>query len=277
MYHTHISARRRLLDLQLKEVWRYRDLILLFTRRTFSVSYKQTILGPLWLFINPLLTALIYVVLFGRIAELSTDGAPQLLFYLAGTALWSFFSACVSRSAATFTANAPLFEKVYFPRLVVPISNMLCAAIQFGIQFLLVCTAAAYYTMQGAITPHFALWPLLPVLLAVVGVMGMGVGVLISALTTKYRDLSVLVGFGLQLWMYATPVVYPASALPDGLSSILRWNPAAAPMELFRHIVLGTGTAEWGQMLLCTVFAAVLAILSAAVFNRVERSFIDTV
>ena len=149
------------------------------------------------------------------------------------------------------------FEKVYFPRLVVPISNMLCAAIQFGIQFLLVCAAVAYYTMQGAITPHFMLWPLLPVLLAVVGVMGMGVGVLISALTTKYRDLSVLVGFGLQLWMYATPVVYPASALPDGLSSILRWNPAAAPMELFRHIVLGTGTAEWGQMLLCTVFAAV--------------------
>ena len=277
MYHIHISARRRLLDLQLKEVWRYRDLILLFTRRTFSVSYKQTILGPLWLFINPLLTALIYVVLFGRIAELSTDGAPQLLFYLAGTALWSFFSACVSRSAATFTANTPLFEKVYFPRLVVPISNMLCAAIQFGIQFLLVCTAAAYYTLRGAITPHFMLWPLLPVLLAVVGVMGMGVGVLISALTTKYRDLSVLVGFGLQLWMYATPVVYPASALPDGLSSILRWNTAAAPMELFRHIVLGTGTAEWGQMLLCTVFAAVLAILSAAVFNRVERSFIDTV
>ena len=277
MYHIHISARQKLLDLKWKEVWRYRDLILLFTGRTFSVSYKQTILGPLWLFINPLLTSLIYVVLFGRIAGLSTDGAPQLLFYLTGTALWSFFSACVSRNAATFTANAPLFEKVYFPRMVIPISNMLCAAIQFGIQFLLVCAAAAYYTVQGVITPHFALWPLLPVLLAVTGILGLGVGVLISALTTKYRDLSVLVGFGLQLWMYATPVVYPASALPDSLSPLLRWNPVAAPMELFRHIVLGTGTAAWGQMLLCTVFAAALAVLSAAVFNRVERSFIDTV
>ena len=277
MYHTHISARQRLLDLKLKEVWRYRDLILLFTGRTFSVSYKQTILGPLWLFINPLLTSLIYVVLFGRIAGLSTDGAPQLLFYLTGTALWSFFSACVSRNAATFTANAPLFEKVYFPRLVVPISNMLCAAIQFGIQFLLVCAAVAYYAARGVIAPHFALWPLLPLLLAVTGILGLGVGVLISALTTKYRDLSVLVGFGLQLWLYATPVVYPASALPDGLASILRWNPVAAPMELFRYIVLGTGTAAWGQLLLCTAFAAALAILAAAVFNRVERSFIDTV
>ena len=277
MYHTHISARHRLLDLKLNEVWRYRDLILLFTKRTFSVSYKQTILGPLWLFINPVLTSLIYVVLFGRIARLSTDGVPQMLFYLTGTALWSFFSTCVSKNAATFTANASLFEKVYFPRLVIPISNMLCAAIQFGIQFLLVCAAVAYYTARGVIAPHFTLWLLLPVLLLMVGILGLGTGVLISSLTTKYRDLSVLVGFGLQLWLYATPVVYPMSALSSELAAILRWNPMSAPMELFRYIVLGTGTAAWGQLLGCLAFTVVLAVLAIAVFNKVERSFIDTV
>ena len=198
-HHTHISANHRLLDLHLDELWRYRDLVWLLTRRSFVVTYKQTVLGPLWLLLSPLLTSLVYVVLFGNIARLSTVGVPQLLFYLLGTALWTYFSTCVTANATTFVDNANLFGKVYFPRLAVPVSRVLGALIHLGIQMLLVLVLIAYYAATGAVHPAWALWPTVPLALLVLGCLGMGFGIVISSLTTRYRDLSVLVGFGVSL------------------------------------------------------------------------------
>lgn len=278
MVHTHISAKHRLWDLKLQEVWQYRDLIVLFTKRSFAVSYQQTILGPLWLFLNPLLTALAYVVLFGNIAKLSTDGVPQLLFYLTGHAVWSFFSTCLTNNASTFTGNAGLFGKVYFPRLVVPISNLLSAMIRFGIQMILVLSFLTFYAVQGAVTPHGWAWLYLPLVLIWLGLLGMGIGILVSSLTTKYRDLRVLVSFGVSLWMYATPVVYPLSQVPTGwLQTVLRLNPVTAPMELFRYALLGSGTVlPW--CILCSLAVTVVVLfLGIVVFHRVERTFMDTV
>ena len=277
MQRTHISAEHDLFDLKLREVWQYRDLVFLFTRRSFVVTYKQTILGPLWLFINPLLTSIVYVVLFGNIAKLSTEGAPQLLFYLTGTALWTFFSDCVTRNAGTFTDNASLFGKVYFPRLVSPVSVVLGGVIRFCIQMLLVLALLIYYTSAGLVHPHWGAWLLIPLVLLQLGVLGMGVGIIISSMTTKYRDLSVLVSFGVSLWMYATPVVYPLSAVGGSLRGILLANPVSAPMELFRWAVLGTGTVYPGYAALSWLFTVAAALLGIIVFNKVERTFMDTV
>ena len=239
MRFTHISAKHNLFDLKLNEVWQYRDLIFLFTRRNFATLYKQTILGPLWLFVNPLMTAIMNMVVFGSIAKLGTDGIPQLLFYMSGNAIWAYFSSCVTGNASTFTGNAGLFGKVYFPRLTVPLSNILSNGIRFGIQMILVMTVLLYYVVTGRIHIYPVRWLMIPALLLLLGMMGMGCGILISSLTTKYRDLSVLVGFGMGLWMYATPVVYPLSELGDGaLRSLIMLNPVSAPVELFRYAVL---------------------------------------
>lgn len=277
-YHVHISSSHLPLELKLGEVWQYRDLIWLFTRRSFAVTYHQTILGPAWLLISPLLSSLIYLMLFGQIARLSTDGAPQLLFYLTGTAIWGFFSACLTGNAGTFVSNAGLFGKVYFPRLTVPISNVLSAAIRFAVQLLLVLGFLAYYTTRGAVAPHWWAWLLIPVILLQLGLLGMGCGILISALTTKYRDLSVLISIGMQLWMFATPVVYPLSQLPAGaLRTAILWNPVTAPVELFRWAVLGTGTVLPGYLAWSAGVTLAIALLGAILFNRVERTFVDTV
>ena len=276
--HVHISAKRRPLELKLGEVWQYRDLIWLFTRRSFAVTYQQTILGPAWILISPLLSSLIYLMLFGQIARLSTDGAPQLLFYLTGTAIWGFFSACLTGNAGTFVSNAGLFGKVYFPRLTVPISNVLSAAIRFAVQLLLVLGFLAYYSARGAVAPHWWAWLLIPVILLQLGLLGMGCGILISALTTKYRDLSVLISIGMQLWMFATPVVYPLSQLPAGaLRTAILWNPVTAPVELFRWAVLGTGTVLPGYLAWSAGVTLAIALLGVILFNRVERTFMDTV
>lgn len=277
LQHVHISARHDLFDLKLKEVWQYRNLIFLFTKRSFAVSYKQTVLGPLWLFINPLLTSVMYVVLFGNIAKLSTDGVPQLLFYLSGNAIWGYFSSCVSGNASTFTGNARLFGKVYFPRLVIPLSQVLSSCIRFGIQMILVLILLAYYVTMGVVSPHWSAWLCIPVVLLHLGVMGMGFGIIISSMTTKYRDLSVLVGFGIQLWMYATPVVYPLSTVGEPLRSIIALNPVTAPIELFRFAVLGTGTLQPGTMMLSWCITAAAALIGIIIFNKVERTFLDTV
>lgn len=277
MQYTRISAKHDLFDLKLREVWQYRDLIVMFTRRSLVVGYKQTILGPLWLFINPLLTSIVYMVLFGRIAHLGTDGVPQLLFYLTGSAVWTYFSSCVTQNVRTFTDNATLFERVYFPRLVMPISNALSALIRFGIQMLLVLALLAYYIAVGAVRPHWGAWlAVLPVLVQL-GVMGMGVGVIVSSLTTKYRDLRVLVDFGVTLWMYATPVVYPLSTVTGPLRTVLLINPVTAPIELFRYALLGTGSVEAGHIAASWVFTAVVALGGIIIFNKVERTFTDTV
>ena len=276
-HHIHISARRKPFDVNLKELWEYRDLVLLFTRRHFTVSYKQTILGPMWLFINPLLTSVVYVILFGNIARLSTDGVPQLLFYFSGTALWNYFSSAVSHNASTFTGNAYLFGKVYFPRLVIPASNLLSGMVQLGIQFVPVLLLMVYYGLTGAIRPQWGCWPLIPLAVLLLGLMGLGVGIIVSALTTKYRDLSVLVGFALSLWMYASPVVYPLSSVSGWVRSVLLLNPVTALLELLRHALFGSGRILWGELLYALLFTAAVDIVGVAVFNRVERTFVDTI
>jgi lipopolysaccharide transport system permease protein len=277
LQHTKISAKHNLFDLKLDEIWQYRDLIFLFTKRSFTVAYKQTVLGPAWLFLNPLLTSTVYVVLFGNIAKLSTAGVPQLLFYLTGNTLWNYFSSCVSKNASTFTGHAGLFGKVYFPRLVIPLSNVLSATIRFGIQMLLALVLLAYYVAAGAVAPNWLAWLTIPFILLHLGLMGMGFGIIISSLTTKYRDLSVLVGFGLQLWMYATPVVYPLNTTSGWVRKVLLLNPVTAPAELFRCAVLGTGSVEVRHLALSWVVAVVVALLGVVIFNKVERTFMDTV
>jgi lipopolysaccharide transport system permease protein len=241
------------------------------------VTYKQTILGPLWLFVMPLLTSLTYVVLFGNIAKLSTDGVPQLLFYLTGNALWMYFSNCVTRCSETFTSNANLFGKVYFPRLVVPLSDVLGSAIRFCIQMIMVLALMAYYVARGMITPHYGCWVLIPLLLVLLGIMGMGFGIIISSLTTRYRDLQVLVSFGMSLWMYATPVVYPLSMMSGTLRKLLLLNPVTEPMELFRYALLGVGTFAPLYIGLSLLITAVVVFAGIVIFNRVERTFMDTV
>lgn len=277
MQHTHISAKQGLFDLKLRELWQYRDLVWLFTRRSFIVTYTQTILGPLWLIISPLLTGITYVVLFGNIAKLSTDGVPQLLFYLSGHAVWSFFSGCVVKNASTFTNNAYLFGKVYFPRLVIPVSNVLGNAILFLIQMLLVFALLLWYSFQGLIHPQWHIWILLPLLLLLLGVMGMGTGLIISSLTTKYRDLRVLLDFGMTLWMYATPVVYPLSAVDAGLRRFLLVNPVSPVIELFRFILFGVGDVSPASLAYSCFFTGAAALAGIIIFNRVERTFMDTV
>ena len=278
-YHTHISSNHKMFDLKLKEVWNYKDLIWLFTKRSFTVTYKQTILGPAWLFLNPILTSLIYTFVFGGIAGMDTDGIPQILFYLSGNAMWTLFSSSLTKNASTFTANAGVFGKVYFPRLTTPISVSLASIIQFFIQFVLVAIVLVFYTFTGEVTPNILmmLW-VIPFTLIHLSIMGMGLGIIISSMTTKYRDLSVLVGFGTQLLMYATPVVYPLSQIDDGLlKTIVMINPVTMPMELYRYALLGQGTINVLYYFISIVFTLLVMVFGIMIFNKVERNFMDTV
>ena len=278
VYHTHIDSKHRLLNLNLKEVWQYRDLILLFTKRNFTVTYKQTILGPAWLFLNPLISSIIYAFVFGGIAGIGTDGIPSILFYMCSNAIWIFFSTCVTKNSGTFTSNASVFGKVYFPRLTIPVSNVISAAIQFGIQMLLVVVLLIYYVAIGAVHPNWAAWLAIPFALLHLGLLGLGFGIVISSMTTKYRDLSILVGFGVQLWMYITPIVYPMSQLGDGfVKTVLMINPVTAPVEVLRYALLGQGTIMPGYLVL-SIFLTVAVVLGGImIFNKVEKTFMDTV
>ncbi len=277
-YHTHITSKRRWFELNLKEVWQYKDLIWLFTKRSFVLTYKQTVLGPAWIFLNPIMTSIIYTFVFGGIAGMSTDGLPQILFYLCSNAIWTFFASCINSNAHTFTNNASVFGKVYFPRLTTPISNVLSAVIRFGIQMILVIVLLAYYVIKGEIQPHWEAWLLIPLVLVNLGMMGLGIGILISSMTTKYRDLTVLVGFGVSLWMYATPIIYPLSQMGDGLfKTILLVNPVTAPVEIFRYAVLGQGTIVPAYVALSWTITILVTLFGLMVFNRVEKTFMDTV
>ncbi|MBE6924095.1 MAG: ABC transporter permease [Ruminococcaceae bacterium] len=277
-FHTHISAKRKWFELNLKEVWRYRDLIVLFTKRTFAVTYKQTILGPAWIFLNPLISSLIYAFVFGGIAGIGTDGIPSILFYLCSNAVWIFFSTCVTQNATTFTANAAVYGKVYFPRLATPISNVLSSIIQFGIQMVLVLMFMIYYLVKGQVHPNWGAWALIPLVLLHLGMMGLSFGIIISSMTTKYRDLSILVTFGVSLWMYITPIVYPMSSVGDGLmKTIFMINPVTPAVELLRYAVLGQGSVHWGFYGLSCGLTAVLFLFGVMIFNRVEKTFMDTV
>jgi len=277
-YHVHISSRHRWFTLNLKEVWQYRDLITLFTKRTFVVSYKQTILGPAWIFLTPLFSSIVQAFVFGGIAGIETDGVPMLLFYLTSNAIWNYFSTCLTNNANTFTANAHIFGKVYFPRLTTPISNVLSSVIRFGIQMLLVLVFMVYFLWQGTVDPNWAAWLWIPLELIHLGILGMGFGIIISSMTTKYRDLTILVGFGVSLWMYLTPVVYPMSALAkEWMRTLLLVNPVTMPMELMRYAILGKGTILWGYYGLSWVITVLVAFFGVMIFNKVERTFMDTV
>ena len=277
-YHAHITSKHKWLDLNLREVWKYRDLIVLFTKRTFVVRYKQTVLGPAWLFLSPFITSVIYTLVFGNIAGIATEGVPKILFYMSSNAIWSFFASCVNDNAKTFTANASMFGKVYFPRLTKPISNMLCSIINFAIQFIMIGFFFVYYLWRGEVSPNWWAWLLIPLVLVHLGVMGVGFGIIISSLTTKYRDLSILVGFGVSLWMYLTPILYPLSQLGDGtMKTIMLINPVTAPVEIFRYALLGQGTIRMDYLCVSLVFTLLVAVFGIMIFNKVERTFMDTV
>lgn len=274
---TVVSAKRGLFNLNLKELWKYRDLVILFVKRDLKNVYKQTVLGPLWIVINPFLSTFVFTVIFGIIANISTDGIPQFLFYMSGNILWSFFSSCFNRASSTFLSNARIFGKVYFPRLVMPLSGIIYNSITFLVQFVMLAILVAVYALTGANVHPNLIVLALPILLIHIAFLGTGTGLIISSLTTKYRDLNVLVSFGLTLWMYLTPVVYPVSQIPESFRFIMLLNPVAPIMETFRYAFLGSGSFEWFFLLISAAVTAVLLILGMIVFNQVEKNFIDTV
>jgi len=272
-----ITPRKKWYDLQLRDVWHYRDLIGMFVRRDFVSRYKQTILGPLWFLIQPLLTSVVFVVVFGNIANLPTDGLPQMLFYMSGNVLWNYFSGCLTGTSTTFTSNAHLFGKVYFPRLVTPISIIISNLITFAIQFIFFLGFFVYFLLRGS-NIGVTFWALtLPLLILLMAGLGLGFGIIISSLTTKYRDLQQLVGFGVSLLMYLTPVIYPISSIPEKLRWIAEVNPITPIIETFRAGFLGAGNANWLGLGYSAVFMLVVLFIGVVIFNRVEKTFIDTV
>lgn len=275
-----IKPKEKGLHLNLKEVWRYRDLLYLYVHRDFIATYKQTILGPLWFFIQPIFTTIIYTVVFGGIAGIPTDGLPQPLFYMAGILCWNFYSDCLGRSSGTFLSNAGVFSKVYFPRLVVPIAGLATATIKMFIQLLMFFAFYAYYVYDGAqigINSYILLFPLLVIMLAGIG---FGVGILISSVTIKYRDISILFSFVMGLLMYVTPVIYPLSAIPPKYLQykwLIQLNPLSSVVETFRYGFLGTGDFSWYALGYSVLFTIVIVLLGIVTFNKVERRFVDIV
>ncbi len=272
-----IRPKAHWLQLRFDELWQYRDLIGLFVRRDFVAAYKQTVLGPLWHIIQPLFTALTFTFIFGNIAGVSTDGLPKFLFYMAGTVSWSYFAKCLASTADTFVANAGIFGKVYFPRLAIPVSIIISALISFGIQFGIFLFFMAYFGVSGA-DLHPNNWILLtPVLLLLMAGLGLGFGIIVSSLTTRYRDLRHLVAFGVQLFMYATPVIYPLSTIPEEYRNLIMANPMTPIIETFRFAYLGAGTVSAMHLLYSAGFTVVVLLAGIFLFNKVERTFMDTV
>ncbi len=272
-----IRPKKRLLDLDLKGLWRYRDLWYMYVRRDIVTLYKQTILGPLWFLIQPILTTIMYMFVFGGLANISTDGAPQPLFYLSGIMLWNYFSSSFNASSNVFSSNAGVFGKVYFPRLVVPLAGLASNLVKLIIQLLLFIAVFVGYRIAGVqlpLRPALLLFPFLVLLLAF---HALSWGLIISSVTSKYRDLKFLVAFGLQLFMYATPIIYPLSAASGRIRLALELNPLTPVFEAFKYSCLGCGTLSWGGLLYSTVFMCVTLFISVIVFNRVERNFMDTV
>lgn len=274
---TMVSSKRRLFNLNLREIWKYRDLIKLFVHRDFKNTYKQTILGPLWIIIKPFLSTFVFTIIFGVIANISTDGIPQFVFYMAGNILWSFFSSCLNNSSSTFIGNARVFSKVYFPRLVMPISNIIYNGINFLIQFAMFVALVAFYALRGANVHPNMLVLLTPALLIISAALGSGCGLIISSITTKYRDLGVLVSFGVTLWMYITPIVWPVSQVEENMRWIVLINPIAPVVEIFRYAFLGSGAFYWQYLLLSIVVTAAITFFGIVVFNQTEKNFIDVV
>jgi len=272
-----IEPQSSLFDLNLKEVWRYRDLLWMFVKRDFVSFYKQTILGPLWFFIQPLFTTIIYTFVFGSLANLSTDGLPEPLFYMAGITAWNYFSDCITKTSTVFKDNANIFGKVYFPRLIMPLSIVTSNLVRFAVQMLLMVMMMGYYAWKGAnfhMTWAISLFPLLILLMAL---LGLGLGLIITALTTKYRDLAFLVTFGIPLLMYTTTIIYPLSSAPSEYRTIISLNPMTGIIECFRFAFLGEGQLTWWTLGYSIIFTIIALILGILIFNKTEKSFIDTV
>ena len=272
-----IKAKHGWFNINLRELWQYRDLIKMFVKRDFVAVYKQTILGPIWFFLQPLFTTIVFTIVFGQIANLPTNGIPQILFYMSGTVMWNYFASCLNTTANTFTANAGIFGKVYFPRLVTPISVVITQMITFSIQFILFLVFWGYFMCSGTnLQPNVCIL-LTPILLFQMAALGLGCGIIVSSLTTKYRDLSLLVTFGVQLWMYATPVVYPLSMVTGKMAILMALNPMSAIVEIFRYAFLGGSLLPfwyWGISLATTVLVLLGGII---LFSKIEKNFMDTV
>jgi lipopolysaccharide transport system permease protein len=276
-YTTVIKPKNKLFEVDFKEIWRYRDLYSMFVKRDIITQYKQTILGPAWFFIQPALTTVMYMVVFGGIAGISTDGLPQPLFYLAGIVFWQYFSDCLNKTSSTFTTNQAIFGKVYFPRMIVPLATVTSNLVRMGIQFLLFIAVYIYYLIIGVdVAPNIYIL-LLPLLILMLAGLALGFGIIVSSLTTKYRDLTILFTFFVSLWMYATPVIYPLSTMSENRQWIMALNPVTGIMEAFKYGALGVGTFDWGMLAYSFGFMVVLLAVGIVVFNKVQRSFMDTV
>ena len=272
-----ISPQHNLLNIPFSEIWRYRDLLLLMVRRDFVALYKQTILGPLWFLIQPILTTVVFTIIFGNIAKISTDGLPHVLFYMSGITCWNYFAECLTKTRETFTANASIFGKVYFPRIIMPLSMVVSGLLKFAIQFLLFGCFFVWFFATGTavhITPAVLLFPLL---VLIMGMLGLGLGMIISSLTTKYRDLRFLLQFGIQLAMYATPIIYPVSSVPEKYRWLIFSNPMTAIVETFRYGFLGSGALNIMTLIYSGAVSLFILVIGTIIFNRVERTFMDTV
>lgn len=272
-----IKAESSLFSINFREIWHYRDLLFMLVKRDFITFYKQTILGPLWFIVQPIFTTIIFIILFGNIAKLSTDGIPQLAFYLAGITIWNYFSESLTKTSSVFTSNASIFGKVYFPRLIMPLSIVVSSLMKFAIQFgLFILVVLYYYFFKDNIQPNW--WILAtPFLIILMALFALGIGMIFSSLTTKYKDLSFLLAFGIQLFMYITPVVYPISALPEKFRILAKLNPLSSIFECFRYAYLGKGGFRIEDLLISTIIIFILFFVGVIVFNKVEKSFMDTV
>jgi lipopolysaccharide transport system permease protein len=272
-----LRPKRNLLDVNLHELWQYRDLIMLFVKRDFVSKFKQTILGPLWFIIQPLLTTIMFTVIFGNIAGIPTNGIPKMLFYMSGIVGWTYFSTCLNDTSQTFIKNASIFGKVYFPRLALPISIVISNLVSFVIQFAFLCLFLVYFMLRGSdVSPNImVLW--IPFLVLLMAGLGLGFGIIISSMTTKYRDLTHLVTFGVTLWMYATPIIYPLSQIPEKYQIFVLANPMTPVIETFRTALLGVGVINYMHLLYSFGFTVVLLAVGVLIFNKVEKTFMDTV
>lgn len=273
-----IKAKSPVLDMKIQDLWRYRDLLVVFVKRDFVSFYKQTVLGPLWFFVQPFFTTLVFAFVFGNLAKISTDGLPQFLFYLSGITAWNYFADCLTKTSTVFKDNASIFSKVYFPRLILPLSIVVSNLVRFGVQLLLLLLAIGYFVVfhDMAVTFNFALL-LFPFLVLLMALLGLGLGLIITALTAKYRDLTFLISFGVQLLMYGTTVIYPLSAAPEKYKWIIALNPMTPIIEAFRYGFLGRGSFSSGSLLYALTATLLLLVFGLFLFSRTEKNFVDTI
>lgn len=272
-----IKPQQKLLNFNLKEIWQYRDLLTLFVKRDIVTLYKQTVLGPIWFFVQPIMTMLVYIVIFGNVAGISTDGIPKPLFYLSGIIIWNYFSGCFMETSNTFSTNQDMFGKVYFPRLIIPLSKVVSGLIKFAIQFLLFLIIYIYFIFDGVNISASLSLLFIPLFLLIMAGIGLGLGLIFTAMTTKYRDLQFLIQFGVQLLMYTTPIIYPMSSVEGNLKTLIYLNPLAHIVEAFKYSFLGQGELSLYGLGYASLFTIVILISGVLIFNKTERNFVDTI